>query len=484
MRCRSICFRDSMTPLVVLLLVVAITSIAVAGRNAGGALIVHTNDAVSYTTSGSYCLTSYLPPSCEEAGTRTDKDENTPAVIWFLAAFPDTSNPAVTTIQFGIEHNLPPEQGYFERYVKCGDLELPDAGWPETGFGNLLSFGSTVHTEKLFPFYWFAAYGFEGAYLGTAAYPSTEEARFVDGSAPPVEDPITRFGTLAWSSNGSNTCPSLHEDGDTPADETSDPTGDEDPDDDAAFQPFESVLPLGGNRLWALGREVTSTHITLTFDGDTLYCNSQPLLPTPRRTENLLTDDQLRALYGTIPFIASLVDDGLAIRAAVDSFFNESDEAHLIARTAYSNSLHIGTAAAAESAIVVFERSGLIYDRFSDHPPTTLAGDTKLRVHFLGQPTATRLSLVGDFLAQPSQGYYQRAAIRFHELIRAFLSAPGGSLIVIYHGGIDSFSGVQADAAEEQLRCASQNDDLTSCPERPIPYGILRSFFDRKDGHQ
>ncbi len=136
----------------IVLLSLMSTHLAIAGRNANGALIVHTDDTVTYTGTDDYCATSFLPASCEAAITRTDKDEDTPAVIWLLAAFPDTSSPAVTAIQFGIEHNLPANEGYFERYEKCGGLELPDTGWPETGFGNLLSFGSTAKTDLLFPF--------------------------------------------------------------------------------------------------------------------------------------------------------------------------------------------------------------------------------------------------------------------------------------------------------------------------------------------
>jgi hypothetical protein len=204
------------------------TQIAIAGRNANGALIVHTDDAVTYTATGDYCLTTYLPASCEVAVTRTDKDEDTPAVIWLLAAFPDTSSPAVTTIQFGIEHNLPPGEGYFESYGKCGALEMPDEGWPETGFGNLLSFGSTSKTELLFPFYWFAAYGFEGAYLGTRTYPNTDEAKFVDDRNPPVEDLVTRFGEVRWQATGFNECPIQYTGGEDD-DDLEPPTGYEPP---------------------------------------------------------------------------------------------------------------------------------------------------------------------------------------------------------------------------------------------------------------
>jgi len=65
-----------------------------AGRNAGGAFIVHTNDAVNYSAGRDYCGPYFDDPgTCEAAGTRTDKDENTPAVIWVIAAFPPGATP-------------------------------------------------------------------------------------------------------------------------------------------------------------------------------------------------------------------------------------------------------------------------------------------------------------------------------------------------------------------------------------------------------
>jgi len=179
-----------------------------AGRNAGGALIVHTNDAVNYSAGRDYCGAYFDDPgTCEAAGTRTDKDEDTPAVIWFLAAFPDTSSPAVTALRFGIDHNLPAGEGYFASHHMCGAVEIPEVGWPETGFGNAVAFATVVHTEHLFPFYWFAAYGFQDAHLGTRTDPRTGAASIADDSNPPIEDAVTRFGTVRWYAAGSNDCP-------------------------------------------------------------------------------------------------------------------------------------------------------------------------------------------------------------------------------------------------------------------------------------
>jgi hypothetical protein len=193
----------------VLFFIMLSSATALAGKNAGGALIVHTDDNVWYTHTGQYCGAQFSDPgTCENAVTRTDKDENTPAVIWLLAAFPDTANPAVSVVYFGIEHNL--GEGSIVNHGYCGpagSLEIPDAGWPDTGLGNSLAFGSPVQGDILFPFYWLAVYGTTGSYLGTAENPTGGYAAFVDNSDPPVEDQITRFGTVRWHAEGPNVCP-------------------------------------------------------------------------------------------------------------------------------------------------------------------------------------------------------------------------------------------------------------------------------------
>jgi hypothetical protein len=194
-----------------LVMLVLLVPPAMAGRNANGALVVHTDDAIVYTATGDYCP-SAMPASCDQLLTRTDRPvEEQEAVIWFLAAFPPDATPAVTTIQFGIHHNLPSNLGYFTRWAACGPspLELPDAGWPEVNdCGNLVAYGGPVY-GNLFAFYWFAAIGVTDGYLGTRTYPSTDEAKFVDDGNPPVEDDCARFGIVRWGVAGENACPVL-----------------------------------------------------------------------------------------------------------------------------------------------------------------------------------------------------------------------------------------------------------------------------------
>jgi hypothetical protein len=192
-----------------LVLLLLLSSPAFAGRNSNGALVVHTDDSIFYTSSDDYCLTS-LPGSCDLLITRTDRTvEEQEAVIWFLAAFLPEADPAVTTIQFGIHHNLPVNLGYFARWAACGPspLELQDDGWPELNDGgNLVAYGVPV-VQRLFAFYWFAVIGVQGGYFGTRSYPGTNEAKFVDDSSPPIEDLCTRFGTARWGQAGENDCP-------------------------------------------------------------------------------------------------------------------------------------------------------------------------------------------------------------------------------------------------------------------------------------
>jgi hypothetical protein len=185
-----------------------------AGRNGNGALIVHTNDAVNYSAGADYCTTFFdNPGSCENANTRTDKDEETPAVIWVLAAFHPDSSPAVTAVQFGLDDNIPQGDGYWANWGKCGPgvLEIADDGWPDTGKNVALAY-SEARTDSLFPVYWMCVYGFtypDTAYLGTTNYANGDSlAQFADDSNPPATDIVEHFGTVRWWSAGQNDCPS------------------------------------------------------------------------------------------------------------------------------------------------------------------------------------------------------------------------------------------------------------------------------------
>lgn len=184
---------------------------AFAGRNAGGALIVHTNDAYMYRLPG-LCQrfeTIDSPGSCELAGTQTNRNESTPALIWIIAAFPADADPSVTRIDFGLSHNLPVGLGYFANWNFCGPAgswDSPDGNWPDEG-GNTLHFAAPVAHDLFFPSYVLNVYGMQGAFVGTSVHPNLGYAAFHDDATPPVRDPCLRFGQVRWYEPGYNDCP-------------------------------------------------------------------------------------------------------------------------------------------------------------------------------------------------------------------------------------------------------------------------------------
>ncbi len=184
---------------------------AVAGRNANGALVVHTDDTVQYRDGAYWCSTPTLPATCEELNAAAGRGIDEEQIIWVMAAFLPDASPAVTTVQFGIDHNIPADQGYFTNWRVCGPspTESPDPGWPETGFGNIVTFGSPVH-ERLIRLYWFATFvdGPEN-YFATRSYPSTNQAKFFDDADPPNEDLCENFGVIRWFQPGHNDCPQI-----------------------------------------------------------------------------------------------------------------------------------------------------------------------------------------------------------------------------------------------------------------------------------
>ncbi len=201
---------------------------AKAGKNANGALIVHTNDNYTYSAATACSAPEGEPASCGAAVTQSNKSSG--AVVWLLAALPDTSNPAVSVVYFGIAYddvNLDPGAGY-RLCGPAGSIEVQDANWPYSGKGNSVAFGSPVIGDRLFPFYVFKIDGgTTGSYFGTAINPTGGYAEFVDDSNPPVEDRVTRFGTVRWFAPGSNECPGTGGGGGIDAPEGSDPGGDE-----------------------------------------------------------------------------------------------------------------------------------------------------------------------------------------------------------------------------------------------------------------
>jgi hypothetical protein len=195
----------------ILLLVLLAPPLAIAGKNAGGALIVHTTGIPGYRTFD-VCIDYEDPGSCENAGTQLDDDFDS-KIIWFLAAFIPGTDPGVSSITFGLDHNIP--EGWMWLWGPCGPdgtIEGSDPGWPNDALtaGNRVLFGSPVVGVHLFPYYGMAIFGFPGAYTGTWIHPGAGYAGFQDDDVPAGIDRCFRFGQVRWFEPGFNQCPGPH----------------------------------------------------------------------------------------------------------------------------------------------------------------------------------------------------------------------------------------------------------------------------------
>lgn len=192
---------------------VMVVTAAVGGKNADGSLVVHTDDAYNWTDGLCGEFDQWVPQDCGSLNTRTDRDdydhELEPTLIWFIAAFSEEAEPAVTVVYFGVDHNLPVFHHW--RWGFCGppgSLEIPDVGWPEfTSAGISVAFGTPIAGDNLFPVYWFAVWGHVSDHYCSTINPTGGYAAYVDDSHPPVIDEITRFGCVRWLEDGSNDCP-------------------------------------------------------------------------------------------------------------------------------------------------------------------------------------------------------------------------------------------------------------------------------------
>ena len=188
-----------------------VATAAMGGKNANGSLVVHTDDAYAWTDDICDYADSWVPDNCEALNTRTDKYHHDlpPVLIWFVAAFCEESDPAVTVVYFGVDHNIPPL--HHERWGFCGppgSLEIPDPGWPEFPIaGNSVAFGAPIAGDILFPFYYFSFYGYFDSHYCSAINPTGGYAAYVDDNVPPLMDEITRFGCVEWLEEGYNECP-------------------------------------------------------------------------------------------------------------------------------------------------------------------------------------------------------------------------------------------------------------------------------------
>lgn len=221
----------------------AIATVASAGPNAGGVLVVHA-PGIAYSTdnsgyvgqSGVWCghddpigvhtCPPYDPPDgaspCVEtaANPTSSKAEGELEVWYVMAAFPAHSCPQLKAVTFRLQYqNVAVLQaGVDDANVFTLYNTDPDGvggDWPGTGSGVAWSWSgdanNRVVTSHLWELCWFGGYGYAGTGASTFSVVQHHQEGnrfFVDGSTPPVQDAIAGYGTLGFlGTTGTNPTP-------------------------------------------------------------------------------------------------------------------------------------------------------------------------------------------------------------------------------------------------------------------------------------
>ncbi|MCB9464053.1 MAG: hypothetical protein H6682_10240 [Candidatus Eisenbacteria bacterium] len=178
------------------------------GANAGGYLLLHTDDTVIYTEddASSYCneLASECgwDPECDDdhfpcesalanLNPTSGRGPDT-AMIWAIAAFPPESCPAVAAIQFGLTWPVSGPWPEFVDWNNCGDFEISTDYWPNGLVqGTAVTWYPPVRRTG-FPVYWFAAYSYYGPVeIAVDDFPVGPYGLvFADDQVPAALDPV------------------------------------------------------------------------------------------------------------------------------------------------------------------------------------------------------------------------------------------------------------------------------------------------------
>ncbi len=199
-------------PAVLVLIILGVfPPVVMAGPNAGGVLLVHANTSLVYTTgTTSYCAQSGLE-ACSEAVTSVPWDPGTTTVFYVIAAFPDTAQPRLKGLSWGVEWD--DAKLVIVDHGSCADFDVADGGWPASGKGIGQSFLDT-RTGLLSELYWFAgyAYGDESDSTSFALIPHPlHGGQMVDDAVPAMVDSIAAYGRLGFGNEGHPVCPATQD---------------------------------------------------------------------------------------------------------------------------------------------------------------------------------------------------------------------------------------------------------------------------------
>lgn len=198
----------------------AVGAVAGTGPNENGYLLLHTDDAVVYTSDiADYCpedicadqFNQPCPPSigrdvCQAYLAAINPTSGLGAdvtVFWVIAAFQEDSCPNVAGVTFGL--NWSPLDGLsVVASGSCGDFEIASNGWPtEPLSGTAVTWNVNQSTgraqgKQAIPVYWFAGAAYYGPTTVSIVANPSQGLNFADGSVPAILDaiPTGNLGTL------------------------------------------------------------------------------------------------------------------------------------------------------------------------------------------------------------------------------------------------------------------------------------------------
>jgi hypothetical protein len=193
-------------------------SMAMAGPNAGGVLVVHdTGLAYSSDTPGPP-YGGPVPTSCYDVDVEAPFGDGANQRIWKVyAAFPAGSSPRLQGLAWGIDIT-PRGAGYVHittgGMVNSADFEVTQDGWPTTNGASIgQSFPTSgTKTTLMTEVYWFAGYAYGGGSGTDAQYfcattHSVQASVFVDDATIKNSDVISGYGCLGFGAPGHTHCP-------------------------------------------------------------------------------------------------------------------------------------------------------------------------------------------------------------------------------------------------------------------------------------
>ena len=200
----------SLSPALVLGLLIFLPGLVLAGPNAGGTLILHANPSLVFTSDmQGYCGQSALD-SCAAAVTSVGWVTGQKIVFHAVAAFPPESQPRLKAISFGIDYD--PTKFVMAARGSCADFELPDGTWPAAGTGTAQSWTTGAQTGLLTEVYWLCGYAYseqdgeDSTSVALTPHP-LQHGVFVDDAFPAEQDTIAGYGVLGFGMQGRLPCP-------------------------------------------------------------------------------------------------------------------------------------------------------------------------------------------------------------------------------------------------------------------------------------